>query len=93
VPGDQGGLVVSGFMEHPLVRGGLLLTDPHADVIRRLALYATRYGTYVSGKLTLGDDLVAAEGLLACSALLVPRHLYGSAGGQRGSAAQPQRPT
>jgi choline dehydrogenase-like flavoprotein len=40
-------------------------------------------GTYVSGKLTLDDDLVSAEGLLACSALLVPRDAsYGSAGGQ-----------
>jgi choline dehydrogenase-like flavoprotein len=85
VPGDEGGLVGAGFMEHPLVRGGLLLTDPDADVIRRLSLYATRRvrGTYVSGKLTLDDDLVAAEGLLACSALLVPRDTsYGSAGGQ-----------
>jgi choline dehydrogenase-like flavoprotein len=85
VPGDKAGLVGSGFMEHPLVRGGLLITDRHRDVIRRLSLYATRRvrGTYVSGKLTLDDDLIGAEGLLACSALLVPRDAsYGSAGAQ-----------
>jgi choline dehydrogenase-like flavoprotein len=85
VPGDQAGLVGSGFMEHPLVRGGLLITDRHDEVIRRLSLYMTRRvrDTYVSGKLTLDDDLVSAEGLLACSALLVPRDgSYGSSGGQ-----------
>ena len=85
VPGDQAGLVGSGFMEHPLVRGGLLITDRRSDVISRLSLYATRRvrDTYVSGKLTLDDDLVNADGLLACSALLVPRDAsYGSAGGQ-----------
>lgn len=84
-PGNHSGLVGRYFMEHPLVRGGLLVTDQRDAVIRRLGLYATRKvrGTYVSAKLTLTEDVVAAEGLLACSALLVPRDAaYGSRSSQ-----------
>lgn len=82
-PGDQGGLVGRYFMEHPLVRGGLLITDPSQRWLSRLGLYGTRNvdGSYVSGRLTLADEVVEAEGLRACSLLLVPRHAaYGRSG-------------
>ena len=85
VPGDRSGLVGRGFMEHPLVRGGLLVSDRRDDLVRRLSLYATRKvrGTYVSGKFTLADEIVEKQGLLAASALLVPRDAsYGTAGAQ-----------
>ena len=74
-PGDHAGRVGHYFMEHPLVRGGLLVTDPGDRWLSRLGLYGTRQvnGTYVSARLTLADEVVRAEGLLACSLLLVPR--------------------
>lgn len=82
-PGNHAGLVGRHFMEHPLVRGGLLITDPHQRWLSRLGLYGTRNvgGSYVSGRLTLTDDVVETEGLLACSLLLVPRDTaYGRPG-------------
>ena len=82
-PGDHAGLVGRHFMEHPLVRGGLLVTDPGQRWLTRLGLYGTRKvnGTYVSARLTLADEVVEAESLLACSLLLVPRHAaYGRPG-------------
>ncbi len=84
-PGDRAGLVGRYFMEHPLVRGGLLVTEPGRRVIEQLGLYGTRNvdGTYVSAKLTLDDETVEREGLLATSALLVPRDTsFGTAGAQ-----------
>ena len=74
-PGNRSGLVGRYFMEHPLVRGGLLVTEPKRRLIDELGLYGTRKvaGTYVSAKLTLDDQTVEREGLLATSALLVPR--------------------
>ena len=74
-PGNRSGLVGRYFMEHPLVRGGLLVTEPRRRVIDELGLYGTRNvaGTYVSAKLTLDAETVEREGLLATSALLVPR--------------------
>jgi choline dehydrogenase-like flavoprotein len=74
-PGNRPDLVGRYFMEHPLVRGGLLVTEPSRRLIDDLALYGTRKvgGTYVSAKLTLDDETVQREGLLATSALLVPR--------------------
>lgn len=82
-PGNDAELVGRHFMEHPLVRGGLLVTDPRQRWLSRLGLYATRNvaGTYVSARLTLTDEVVRDEGLLACSLLLVPRHAaYGRPG-------------
>jgi choline dehydrogenase-like flavoprotein len=74
-PGNRTGLVGRYFMEHPLVRGGLLVTEPRRRLIDELGLYGTRNvaGTYVSAKLTLTDETIEREGLLATSALLVPR--------------------
>lgn len=82
-PGNHAGLVGRFFMEHPLVRGGLLITEPGDRMIDRLSLYATRLvaGTVVSAKLTLAPDLIINEHLLGCSALLTPRDVsYGSGG-------------
>jgi choline dehydrogenase-like flavoprotein len=84
-PGDDTGLVGRYFMEHPLVRGGLLVTDPGAATIRHLGLYASRQvaGTWVSGKLTLSEEVLRSEGLPACSALLLPRSAsFGTRGSQ-----------
>jgi choline dehydrogenase-like flavoprotein len=74
-PGNRAGLVGRYFMEHPLVRGGLLVTEPGRRVIDELGLYGTRNveGTYVSAKLTLDEETVERNGLLATSALFVPR--------------------
>ncbi len=84
-PGDHAGLVGRNFMEHPLVRGGLLATRAGDRWLSRLGLYGTRQvdGTYVSAKLTLVDEVVEKKELLACSALLVPRDAaYAGAGSQ-----------
>jgi choline dehydrogenase-like flavoprotein len=74
-PGNHAGLLGRFFMEHPLVRGGLLVTEPADRWLSRLGLYGTRRvdGTYVSARLTLADEVVRDHGLLACSLLLVPR--------------------
>ena len=82
-PGNHADLLGRYFMEHLLVRGGLVVTDPRQGWLQRLGLYGTRRvdGTYVSAKLTLSDEVVAADGLLATSALLVPRDAaYGTPG-------------
>lgn len=84
-PGNASGMVGRYFMEHPLVRGGLLVTDPAQQWVRRLGLYATRKvdGHYVSATFTLAEEVLQAEGLVACSALLVPRDTaYSSRGSQ-----------
>ena len=84
-PGNAYGLVGRYFMEHPLVRGGLLVTPPAAGVIRRLGLYATRHerSTWASAKLTLTEQVLLDEGLAGCSALLIPRHRsFGGRGAQ-----------
>ena len=84
-PGNRYGLVGRYFMEHPLVRGGLLVTPPAAGLIRRLDLYATRRtrATWVSAKLTLTEQVLRDEGLAGCSALLIPRHRsFGGRGAQ-----------
>lgn len=48
---------------------------------------------YVSAKLTLSDEVVAADGLLATHALLVPRDAaYGARRTRPVPAAQPERP-
>lgn len=82
-PGDHSGQLGRYFMEHLLVRGGLVVTRPDQGWLHRLALYGTRRvkDTYVSAKFTLREELVADEGLLATSALLVPRDAaYGTSG-------------
>ena len=84
-PGNRYGLVGRYFMEHPLVRGGLLVTSPAAGLIRRLGLYATRHArsTWASAKLTLTEQVMLDEGLGGCSALLIPRHRsFGGSGAQ-----------
>lgn len=85
VPGDRSGLVGRYFMEHPLVRGGLLVTPPATQLIRHLGLYATRHASnaWVTAKLTLDEDVLRDEGLNACSALLIPRdRSFGAPGSQ-----------
>jgi choline dehydrogenase-like flavoprotein len=63
------------FMEHPLVRGGLLVVDPVGGLAGRLRLYDPHWtaGSLVMGKLALSDDTVRHRGLVSTSVLLVPR--------------------
>jgi choline dehydrogenase-like flavoprotein len=71
------------WMEHPLVRGGLLVAPRSAGIGDRLRLYDARWqdGTKVMAKLSINPELVRKEGLLSTSALLIPRDevLAGSA--------------
>jgi choline dehydrogenase-like flavoprotein len=63
------------WMEHPQVRGGLLVSPPSARLGSRLRLYDAHWqgGSKVMAKLSLAPDLVRREGLLSTSALLLPR--------------------
>jgi choline dehydrogenase-like flavoprotein len=61
------------WMEHPQVRGGLLVGP--AGLGARLRLYDAHWqaGTKVMAKLSIAADRVRREGLLSTSALLLPR--------------------
>lgn len=63
------------WMEHPLIRGGMLVTRPGSAFAYRLALYdATwRDGTKVMAKLSITPDHMRAEGLISTSVLFIPR--------------------
>jgi choline dehydrogenase-like flavoprotein len=72
--GNGAGLVGRYWMEHPLVRGGLLVS-PRSGPAARLGLYDARFqdGTKVMAKLSVAADRVRSEGLLSTSALFLPR--------------------
>jgi choline dehydrogenase-like flavoprotein len=64
-PGNQGGWLGRGFMEHPRDRS-LRLTPPCDDVAARLAFYDRHVatdGTVIAGRLTPAEDWLAREGL------------------------------
>jgi choline dehydrogenase-like flavoprotein len=73
--GNAGDAVGRYWMEHPQIRGGLLVTPPGAGLARRLALYDAdwRDGTKVMGKLSITPQTVRKEGLISTSALFIPR--------------------
>ena len=63
------------WMEHPLVRGGLLVAPAAAGLGQKLGLYDAHWqdGNKVMAKLSVASARVRAEGLLSTSALLIPR--------------------
>jgi choline dehydrogenase-like flavoprotein len=63
------------WMEHPLVRGGMLVAPPAAQLGNRMRLYDAHWqgGTKVMAKLSVTPQTVRREGLLSTSALLLPR--------------------
>ncbi len=63
------------WMEHPLVRGGLLVAPQVAGLGFKLGLYDSHWhgGSKVMAKLSVAPDLMRREGLLSTSALLIPR--------------------
>jgi choline dehydrogenase-like flavoprotein len=71
------------WMEHPLVRGGLLVAPQSAGLGGKLGLYDGHWqdGNKVMAKLSLTPERMRAEGLLSTSAMLLPRDeiLAGSA--------------
>ena len=64
------------WMEHPQVRGGLLVASPEAALGSRLSLYDAQYrrGTKVMAKLAIPPRTARERGLISTSALLLPRH-------------------
>lgn len=72
--GNQNDVVGRYFMDHPLIRTGLLFpNDPSA--FKTTALYDMRFieGQTVMGKITLSDEVRRQKELLGISALLMPR--------------------
>jgi len=63
------------FMEHPLVRGGLLVVDRVGGLPGRLRLYDAHWnaGSLVMAKLALTEETVRQRGLVSTSVLLLPR--------------------
>ncbi|MCE0535914.1 GMC family oxidoreductase [Kineosporia rhizophila] len=63
------------WMEHPLVRGGMLVARPEVKLAERLRLYDAHWqnGTKVMAKLSIAQERVRQEGLLSTSCLLLPR--------------------
>jgi choline dehydrogenase-like flavoprotein len=63
------------WMEHPLVRGGLLVAPREAGLGFKLGLYDSHWqgGSKVMAKLSVAPELIRREGLLSTSALLIPR--------------------
>ncbi|GAB6900428.1 FAD-dependent oxidoreductase [Kineosporia succinea] len=64
------------WMEHPLVRGGMLLARPGAKLGERLKLYDAHWqgSTKMMAKLSVAPDRMRREGLLSTSCLFLPRH-------------------
>lgn len=64
------------WMEHPLVRGGMLLAQPGSRLAERLKLYDAHWqgSTKVMAKLSVAAERVRTEGLLSTSCLLLPRN-------------------
>ena len=73
------------FMEHPLVRGGLLVVDPVGGLPGRLRLYDPHWsgGSLVMAKLSLTEETVLRRGLVSTSVLLLPRDASLTAPGVR----------
>jgi choline dehydrogenase-like flavoprotein len=71
------------WMEHPLVRGGLLVAPPNVGLGALLRLYDAHWQgeAKVMAKLSVAPERMRSEGLLSTSALLLPREdvLAGSA--------------
>jgi choline dehydrogenase-like flavoprotein len=63
------------WMEHPLVRGGLLVAARATGLGEKLGLYDAHWqdGNKVMAKLSVAPERMRAEGLLSTSALLIPR--------------------
>ena len=64
------------WMEHPLVRGGMLVARPAGRLAERLKLYDAHWQgtTKVMAKLSIAADRMRKEGLLSTSCLFLPRH-------------------
>ncbi|GAB3265685.1 FAD-dependent oxidoreductase [Kineosporia babensis] len=66
------------WMEHPLVRGGMLVGRPdlRLGLAERLKLYDAHWqgSTKVMAKLSIAPERMRQEGLLSTSCLLLPRH-------------------
>jgi choline dehydrogenase-like flavoprotein len=73
--GNQHDQVGRHFMEHPLVRGGLLQVDPVGALPSRLRLYDAHWnaGSLVMAKLTMTGETMRHRGLISTSVLLLPR--------------------
>jgi choline dehydrogenase-like flavoprotein len=73
--GNGSDLVGRYWMEHPLVRGGLLVSPAGAGLGSKLRLYDAHWqgASKVMAKLSVSPELVRSEGLLSTSALLIPR--------------------
>ncbi len=73
--GNQFDQVGRYFMEHPMVRAGLLVVTPCAALPAKLRLYDAhlRHDTLVMAKLTLSDDVVRRERLLSTALLMLAR--------------------
>jgi choline dehydrogenase-like flavoprotein len=73
--GNEHGLVGRYFMEHQMIRGGLV-TLRDSSLMDRLALYDERQvrGTPVMGKIALSDAAMRRERLLNLAIALFPRH-------------------
>ncbi|GLY31149.1 GMC family oxidoreductase [Kineosporia sp. NBRC 101731] len=71
------------WMEHPLVRGGMLVARSGVSLAERLKLYDAHWqgSTKVMAKLSVAPERMRKEGLLSTSCLFLPRHeaLAGSA--------------
>ncbi|MBT0767430.1 GMC family oxidoreductase [Kineosporia sp. J2-2] len=63
------------WMEHPLVRGGMLVARPGSRLGERLRLYDAHWqgSTKVMAKLSVAAERVRSEGLLSTSCLFLPR--------------------
>jgi len=63
------------WMEHPLVRGGLLVARSGARLAERLKLYDAHWqgSTKVMAKLSIAAERMRTEGLLSTSCLFLPR--------------------
>jgi choline dehydrogenase-like flavoprotein len=72
--GNQNDLVGRFFMDHPLVRCGLLIPSDR-DIFNKTALYDLRtvHNVAVMGKFTVAEETLRRENLLGISAMMFPR--------------------
>lgn len=72
--GNSNGLVGRYFMDHPLVRGGVIIPR-NRDIFRRLSLYDMRWlnDSVVMGKLNLNADYLRRQRMLNVSTMLFPK--------------------
>jgi choline dehydrogenase-like flavoprotein len=73
--GNGTGQVGRYWMEHPQVRGGMLVSPKTAELGAKLRLYDAHWqgGSKVMAKLSVAPERMRHEGLLSTSALLLPR--------------------